>query len=406
MPNILYNNGIDLQGKYIYNSGFEVTPTEPSSSNSFLGRIIFNSNLSKLGYWNGSQYVYDTELTYANIVAGLGYTPVSTALTINGHSLTDDITLTASDLGITVNNPTITIQKNSTTVQSFTLNQSNNETINITVPTQASDVGALPSTTTINDLTSTAQQNALNSGITSVLVTQIGTNQTNITTINNKIPAEATSTNKLADKAYVDNAIQTNSAHFRGNWATWSDVPSNAADYPADDDGNKTPTTNDYMVVQDASDYTGDTLVGAWQFAYTGTWATNGKNGWLPKFQINEEPLTPAQQAALDSGITSSLVTQIGTNQTNIGTLQTAIATKADAFAVTNPALTVSGGVCAWAITNPIGTKNVQMTYYRESDGVEVKVYTQVTTSTITASFNSETNIAAGTYRAVGIGLK
>ena len=35
-------------------------------------------------------------------------------------------------------------------------------------------------------------------------------------------------------------------------------------------------------------------------FAYTGTWATNGKNGWLPKFQINEEPLTPAQQAALD----------------------------------------------------------------------------------------------------------
>ena len=43
MPNIPYNNGIDLQGNYIYNSGFEVTPTEPSSSNSFLGRIIFKS---------------------------------------------------------------------------------------------------------------------------------------------------------------------------------------------------------------------------------------------------------------------------------------------------------------------------------------------------------------------------
>lgn len=440
MPNILYNNGIDLNTNYIYNSGFEVTPTEPSSSNSFLGRIIFNSNLAKVGYWNGTKYVYDTELTYANIVAGLGYTPydatnpdgfisgitssdvttalgytpVSTALTINGYALTGNISLTASDVGAlpdstvipTVNNATITIQKNSTTVQSFTLNQSSNETINITVPTQASDVGALPATTTINDLTSTAQQNALNSGITSALVTQIGTNQTNITTINNKIPAEATSTNKLADKAYVDNAVQTNSAHFRGNWTTWSAVPTDASDYPVDDDGNRTPTTNDYMVVQDASGYTGDTLVGAWQFAYTGTWATNGKSGWLPKFQINEEPLTPAQQAALDSGITSSLVTQIGTNQTNIGTLQTAITTKADAFAVTNPALTVSGGVCTWPITNSIGTKNVQVHYYRESDGVEVKVYTKVTTSTITASFNTTTDIAAGTYRAVVTGLK
>jgi hypothetical protein len=234
----------------------------------------------------------------------------------------------------TVNNSTITIQKNGSTVESFTLNQASNETINITVPTQASDIGALPSTTTINDLTSTAQQNAINSGITSSLVSQISTNQTNITTINNKIPAEATSTNKLADKAYVDNAIQTNSAHFRGNWANWAAVPSNAADYPADDDGNKTPTTNDYMVVQDASDYTGDTLTGAWQFVYTGLWSTAGKNGWQPKFQINEEPLTPTQIAALNSGANSTNIAQIGTNTTNITALQTAIATKADAFAV------------------------------------------------------------------------
>ena len=46
------------------------------------------------------------------------------------------------------------------------------------------------------------------------------------------------------------------------------------------------------------------------------------------------------------------------------------------------------------------------MTYYRESDGVEVKAYTKVTTSIIRASFNSTANIAAGTYRAVVTGLK
>lgn len=40
----------------------------------------------------------------------------------------------------TVNNKTITIQKNSTTVDSFTLNQSTDKTINISVPTKTSDL--------------------------------------------------------------------------------------------------------------------------------------------------------------------------------------------------------------------------------------------------------------------------
>lgn len=412
MPAIPFNSGIDLQKVgTINNGGWQVLASAPSSP--VLGQSYYDSTLNKVGYWNGTKWVYGVDFAQ-----GTGIIIANDTISINNSEvpLFDDLGAVATSNSYndlddkptipTVNNATITIQKNSTTVQSFTLNQSNDETINIIVPTQASDVGALPASTTINDLTTTSQQNALNSGITSALVSQIGTNQTNINTINGKIPTAATSSNQLADKQYVDNAIQTNSAHFRGNWATWSAVPTNAAEYPEDDDGNKTPTTNDYMVVQDASGYTGETLEGAWQFTYTGVWATNGKSGWLPRFQINENPLTPAQQAALDSGITISLVGQITTNQTNISSLQTAISTKADAFAVTNPALTVSGGVCSWAITNSIGTKNVQVHYYRESDGVEIRTYTKVTASTITASFNSTANIAAGTYRAVITGLK
>lgn len=367
MPPIPYKSGIDLEktGK-IHNGGWEVLSSAPS--NPSLGQQYYDSTLNKVGTWNSTTWEYSNSQT--------------------------------------VNNATITIQKNGTTVQSFTLNQSTDETINITVPTTASDVGALPDSTTINDLTTTSQQNAINSGITFALVSQIGTNETNINTINGKIPNAASTSNQLADKQYVDNAIQTNSAHFRGNWADWANVPTDVNDYPADDDGNKTPTVNDYMVVQDASDYTGDTLEGAWQFTYTGDWATNGKAGWLPRFQINENPLTPAQQAALDSGITSTLVGQITTNATNIGTLQTAIATKADCFALTNPALTVSGGVCTWSITNSIGTKNVQVMFYRESNGARIETYYEVTASTITAKFNATANITAGAYRVVVTGLK
>lgn len=47
----------------------------------------------------------------------------------------------------TVNDATLTIQKNGTTVDTFTANSATNKTVNITVPTQASDIGALSSST-------------------------------------------------------------------------------------------------------------------------------------------------------------------------------------------------------------------------------------------------------------------
>ena len=47
----------------------------------------------------------------------------------------------------TIGNATLTIQKNGTNVDTFTANATSDKTINITVPTQASDVGALPSST-------------------------------------------------------------------------------------------------------------------------------------------------------------------------------------------------------------------------------------------------------------------
>ena len=47
----------------------------------------------------------------------------------------------------TVNNATLTIQKNGSSVGTFTANASNNETVNIVVPVSAADVSALPSST-------------------------------------------------------------------------------------------------------------------------------------------------------------------------------------------------------------------------------------------------------------------
>lgn len=73
---------------------------------------------------------------------------VPTSRTINGKALTSNITLSASDVSAlpsstvipTVNNATLTIQKNGSTVKTFTANASSNVTANITVPTATSDL--------------------------------------------------------------------------------------------------------------------------------------------------------------------------------------------------------------------------------------------------------------------------
>lgn len=126
--------------------------------------------------------------------------------------------------------------------------------------------------------------------------------------IESVIPDAASPTNQLADKAFVNSSVQTATANFRGNWATWTDVPTTADAYPVDYAGSKTPTVNDYLVVADASGFPGQTLVGTWRFKYSGTWTTDGKNGWLPEYQVNEEPLTMAQLAALNSGVSAVLL--------------------------------------------------------------------------------------------------
>lgn len=169
---------------------------------------------------------------------------------------------------------------------------------------------------------STTQMDAVNSGATTAKIAQITTNQGDITTINGKIPTQASTTNQLADKNFVNSSVQTATANFRGSWADWASVPTSASAYPPDYAGSTTPTVNDYLVIQDASDYTEETLDGTWRFKYTGDWDTDGKTGWLPEYQVNETPMTAAQLAAINSGITDTLVAQISTNAGNITSLQ------------------------------------------------------------------------------------
>ena len=79
--------------------------------------------------------------------------------TINGFPLSGNIVLGAQDVGAlpnttvipTVNNGTLTIQKNGVSVGSFSTNQAENKTINITVPTTASEINGVAVPKDIDD---------------------------------------------------------------------------------------------------------------------------------------------------------------------------------------------------------------------------------------------------------------
>lgn len=75
--------------------------------------------------------------------------PIASDSTLGGVKVGSNLSIDSSTgvLSANVNNATLTIQKNGTTVDTFTANASSNKTINITVPTTAADVSALPAST-------------------------------------------------------------------------------------------------------------------------------------------------------------------------------------------------------------------------------------------------------------------
>ena len=423
MAQVPFNSHIDLGNNEIQNAKFQMLASAPTAT---AGKFYYDTTLNKFGYYNGSEWIYGTVYIGGNgitidgneisidteVVAQLAdlanYVP--TSRTINGYALSSNISLDYDDVGAVPNTRTVNgkslannISLTYTDVNAVpTTRTINNKALSSDITLTAGDVNALPDSTTINDLTTTAQQNALNSGATSTLIGKITTNQTAINTINSKIPSQASASNQLADKAFVNSTVQTNTASFDGSWATYAAIPTTVAGFTSA--GFPEPTNNNYLVVVEDETQDG----GTWRYKYVDDGTAYNKNKWKVEYEINETPMTAAQLAALNSGITSTLVGQITTNQGDISTINgqistinTTLATKISKFTATNPTLTTSGGVCTWSIVNSFATNEIQVQIFRVSDGVQVMTEVDTSASTIVVKFNSSANITAGIYRAV-----
>ena len=120
--------------------------------------------------------------------------------------------------------------------------------------------------------------------------------------INSKIPAQATSSNQLADKAFVNSSIESVAAYYITKNAS-GDPFSTKAELDAATEfysggARRTPTRNDYCIVL-ADETHRSTETGqdpSCRYIY--------HNSWEFQYVINNNGMTAAQYAAINSGIT------------------------------------------------------------------------------------------------------
>lgn len=174
-----------------------------------------------------------------------------------------------------------------------------------------------------------ALQNAIEPSDYAQVKEQVQQNTQNITSINEKIPAQASAQNQLADKAFVNSSIQTNTATFRGTYnlvtdleltvsATDEQTAAAIATHLASLVPPVVPENNDYVFVQvprateDPADF--DPTVIARVDRYKCSVTESGgvtTRVWQYEWSLNNSSFTAAQWAAINSGITSGDVAKI-----------------------------------------------------------------------------------------------
>ena len=113
-----------------------------------------------------------------------------------------------------------------------------------------------------------------------------GSLNSRITVIENKIPAQASSENRLADKEFVNSSISTATATFRGTFDTLEALKATEAD------------KNDYAFWVH-KDEAGNTCYD--KYTYDGS-------EWKFEYRLNNSSFTAAQWVAINSGITAEVI--------------------------------------------------------------------------------------------------
>lgn len=365
-----FNYDADFGGNEIQNvvlQNLSITPT----TNIKAGRFWYDTANNKPMYHNGTtakefgkEYTQGTGISISgseiaidtSVVAQktdlLSYVP--TSRTINGKSLTGNISLTASDVGAVPTSRTI-----------------NGNALSANITLDADDVGALADSTKYG-ASIDVSLNTTDYKLTISLKDQDGT------VLNSKVvdfPIES---------VVVSGSYDSTNKKVVLTLVSGSTIEFSVADLISGLQSEITSTNKlDADLVDDST-------------------STN-------KF------VTAAQRTQI--GTNASNITTINTTLSGYGNIVThntsefataaqgaLAATACQKITAINGALTASSGVCTWTITNSLGFADVLVQVRNASTGAVVEVAETITASTITIKLNSTSNIAAGTYKAVIIG--
>ena len=214
----------------------------------------------------------------------------------------------------------------------------------------------------------TARENAdrvLQSDVSS-LQTRMTTAEGDIDSIEEKIPAQASAQNQLADKSFVNSSIASNTATFRGSYNLVSDLnlttsatESQVATALAS--AISTAQNNDYAFVQvPVSDVDPTVISRVDRYKYNGS-------AWEFEYSLNNSSFTASQWAAINSGVTSGDVSKLAGIQ-------------AGAEVNTIDSISVNG-----VAQTPDANKNVDLTIDRGIKTLTTADYNYPTTGTKTA---------------------
>lgn len=206
-------------------------------------------------------------------------------------------------------------------------------------------------------------------------------NASDIDTIEEKIPTQATASNQLADKDFVNSSINSITAFYitknanGDQFSTKAELDAATVFYSGGE--VRVPTRNDYCVVL-ADETKTDATTGenpTTRYIYN--------NGWEYQYTVNKTSLTAQQLAAINSGITSALVGQISTNQTNISGIKDG--TSIDSFSDVESALSDKVGFTDYASTSKAGA-------IKTGNGLNVSSGTAIGVSRTYAQYSSDSN--------------
>ena len=117
----------------------------------------------------------------------------------------------------------------------------------------------------------------------------VNANTSDISDIEAKIPAQASAQNQLADKAFVNSSIATNTANFLGTYTSLADI-----------EAIPNPTNNDYAFLEE-TDSSGNVKYARYKYSAE-------DDEWLFEYYLNNSSFTAEQWATINSGLTATSV--------------------------------------------------------------------------------------------------